>query len=422
MVTLATDPLLAPLGAHPVAAMAVLLSLDTPSMLVMSIVATAAMALAMAVMRPQRGEGIGLWALALVAYALTSASVLARGQIPPTLSFLLSNTFVSMTLALLLCAIAEFHARPLPRLPAVVPVAAAAALTVAYPDSYPTRLIVTSALWAAQLALVLWALWRPRAPQQPRGALLMSAALGFQCVLLLARAAWSVGHPPPSDFLHGDTVGKLALMSSHAVLVLASLGFVLLTKDRADAINRHLGSNDALTGIANRRLLLQTLARDVARAVRQRESYAVLMVDIDHFKAVNDRLGHLGGDAVLCHVARLLQGHLRTQDLAGRWGGEEFLLLLPNTSATGAQIVAEKLRQLVERTPCAHQGQSIPVTISVGRCTEELEPGDAPEHLIETADQALYAAKRAGRNRVESAPLARMHKLHGARAAPPRAA
>ena len=401
--------------------MAVLSSLDIASMLVMSVVATAAMALAMAVMRPQRREGIGLWALALVVYASAYALVLARAQMPQALNFVLSNTFLTMALALLACAIAEFHAQPLPRLPVAIPVVATAALTAAYSDSYHARLLVTSSIWAAQLALVVWGLWRPRAPEQRRGALLISAALGFQCALLLARTAWFLGHPLPSDdFLHGDAISKLALTSSHAVLVLASLGFVLLTKDRADAVNRHLASNDTLTGIANRRLLLQTLAREVARAVRQRESYAVLMVDVDHFKAVNDRLGHTGGDAVLQHIAHLLKSHLRAQDLAGRWGGEEFVLLLPGTSATGAQMVAEKLRQLVERTPCIHQGEAIHVTVSVGRCAEELGPGDEPGHLIEAADKALYAAKRGGRNRVESAPLARMHVLDGALAVPTR--
>lgn len=401
--------------------MAVMPLLDTTTILVMSTVATTAMALALAVMRPRRGEGLGLWALALVIYAITHGLVLMRGAMPFTLNIVLSNTLMSLTLALLLCAIAQFQAQPPPRLTAVLPVVATAALMIASIDSYHARLLFTGVIWAAQLALAVRALWRPRAPDQRRGALLISAALGFQCVLLLARALWFMANPLPfTDFMHGDDTGKLTLVSSLAALVLASLGFVLLAKDRADAANEHLASSDSLTGIANRRQLLQTLTRDVVRAVRHREPYGVLMVDVDHFKAVNDRLGHTGGDAVLRHIAQLLQSHLRAQDQVGRWGGEEFMLLLPGTSATGAQLVAEKLRQLVERTPCIHQGRAIPVTISVGRCAEELGPGDEPEHLIEAADKALYAAKRAGRNCVESAPLARMHVLPGALAVPAR--
>lgn len=401
--------------------MVALPTLDTPSLLVMSITATAAMALALAVMRPRRGEGQGLWALALAAYAFAYVFVLARAPVPLASDLVLSNTAVSLALALLLCAIARYHARALPRWPTALPVAATAALMLAYTDNYQARVLATSLLWTAQLALALWALWWPRAPAQQRGAVLISVALGLQGTLLLARALWFLVHPMPSgDFLDGDHVSPLALVASLAVLVLATMGFVLLAKDRADATNLHLASNDELTGLANRRLILQTLARDVARAVRHHQAYAVLMVDIDHFKEVNDRLGHLGGDEVLCHVAHLLRRHLRTQDLAGRWGGEEFLLLLPDTSATGAQIVAEKLRQWVEKSPCTYRGETLHVTISIGRCADELEPGDEPEHLIDAADRALYAAKHDGRNRVESAPLARLHALSGARAMPGR--
>jgi len=401
--------------------MAVMPPLDTATILVMSIVATTAMALALAVMRPRRSEGLGLWALALVVYAITHGLVLMRGAMPLTLNIVLSNTLMSLALALLLCAIAQFQAQPAPRLTAALPVVATAALMFASIDSYHARLLFTGGIWAAQLALTVRALWRPRALNQRRGALLISAALGFQCVLLLARALWFMVNPLPfTDFMHGDDTGKLALVSSLAALVMASLGFVLLAKDRADAVNEHLASSDSLTGIANRRQLLQTLTRDVACAARLNQPYAVLMVDVDHFKDVNDRLGHAGGAAVLCHIARLLQRHLRAQDLVGRWGGEEFVLLLPHTSPEAARGVAEKLRQLVEETPCSHKGQSIDVTVSVGCCAEELGPGDEAGQLIEAADRALYAAKRAGRNRVESAPLPRMHVLEGALAIPGR--
>jgi len=206
--------------------MAVMPPLDTATILVMSIVATTAMALALAVMRPRRSEGLGLWALALVVYAITHGLVLMRGAMPLTLNIVLSNTLMSLALALLLCAIAQFQAQPAPRLTAALPVVATAALMFASIDSYHARLLFAGVIWAAQLALTVRALWRPRAPNQRRGALLISAALGFQCVLLLARALWFMVNPLPfTDFMHGDDTGKLALVSSLAALVMASLGF-----------------------------------------------------------------------------------------------------------------------------------------------------------------------------------------------------
>ncbi|QEA12741.1 GGDEF domain-containing protein [Comamonas flocculans] len=394
---------------------------DTPSMLVMIIVATAAMALAIAVVRPARREGLGLWALALVAHALAYVLLLTHALLPDGLGLALSNASLSLALALLLGAVHGFHARPLPRMPVALPVLTVFLLAAWFAQDYRARILVTSAVWSLQITLVVHALWRPQRPAQSRGAWLLSGALGVQALLLVARGLWFVGHTPPgAGFLQGGDFDALALICSHAVLVLASLGFILLTKDRADAVNLHLASNDPLTEIPNRRQLRRTLARDVARAVRERQPYALLLVDVDHFKAVNDRFGHAGGDMALRHVAHLLQQPLRQQDLVGRWGGENFLVLLPATTATGAQLVAEKLRQLVERTPGAHLGHSIALTVSIGRCAEVLEPGDEPEHLVETADKALYAAKRAGRNRVESASLPRMHLLRGAQAAPSR--
>ena len=155
-----------------------------------------------------------------------------------------------------------------------------------------------------------------------------------------------------------------------------------------------------------RRSLIMALERDVARAVRLREPYAVMLVDIDHFKSVNDSHGHLAGDSVLRHVADLLRTRLRAQDLVGRYGGEEFMVLLPHTPLGGALELAETLRRAVERLPCVGGGKEIPVTVSIGVCGGPLQPADGWDGLVQGADEALYAAKLAGRNRVESTALA----------------
>ena len=139
-----------------------------------------------------------------------------------------------------------------------------------------------------------------------------------------------------------------------------------MTKERADEANRRLAAPDELTGVANRRSIIAALDRDVGRAIRTHESMAVMMVDIDHFKRVNDTYGHLAGDQVLRCVVDVIQHRIRAQDIVGRYGGEEFLVVLADTSAQGARQLAEQLRAAVQATHCAYSGESIAVTVSVG--------------------------------------------------------
>jgi two-component system cell cycle response regulator len=125
------------------------------------------------------------------------------------------------------------------------------------------------------------------------------------------------------------------------------------------------------------------------------------MIDIDHFKAVNDEHGHAAGDRVLAAVANAMRHHLRAEDQLGRLGGEEFLALLPDAGARAAATTAEKLRAEIATLTVVHKGGELAVTISAGWAAWE---GESPEELLRRADEALYDAKRAGRDRVEGAP------------------
>ena len=179
-----------------------------------------------------------------------------------------------------------------------------------------------------------------------------------------------------------------------------------MSRDRADENNRVLAALDPLTGVANRRSLIAALDRDMARAQRMREPMALMMVDIDHFKDVNDRYGHPAGDRVLCSVVNVLRQRVRAQDLVGRYGGEEFMVLLPDTGLTGAQQLARALCKAVEESRCPADGvpgPGIAVTVSIGVFGGRLESGDSWDMLIAAADSALYQAKNNGRNRVEVA-------------------
>jgi two-component system, cell cycle response regulator len=160
----------------------------------------------------------------------------------------------------------------------------------------------------------------------------------------------------------------------------------------------HISRTDVLTGLRNRRHVQEYLARLVSLARRTAEPIAVLVVDVDHFKSVNDRHGHDAGDTVLRQVAERMASSVRLEDMVGRWGGEEFLVVLPNTAAEGAAELAERLRQVVAEAPCQlGGGGEVQVTISIG-CAASLT-ADAGT-LVRSADTALYEAKEAGRNRV----------------------
>jgi diguanylate cyclase (GGDEF)-like protein len=165
---------------------------------------------------------------------------------------------------------------------------------------------------------------------------------------------------------------------------------------------RRLATVDALTGLLNRRAFLDLIERERARSDRHAYPLSVLLLDVDHFKRVNDTRGHAAGDAVLQGVARVLEKVARRSDVVARWGGEEFVVALPQTSEAGARIAAERARRaLAEAIHPVPGGEPLRVTASIG-----VASADAPwkvDLLVASADEAMYAAKARGRNRVESA-------------------
>jgi len=169
-----------------------------------------------------------------------------------------------------------------------------------------------------------------------------------------------------------------------------------LTHDRL----QKLAALDPLTGIYNRRFGMARLSEEFSRAVRTTGSLGVMMLDIDHFKKVNDTYGHLAGDRVLIHVAKTVRAALREGDILMRYGGEEFLVILPAASKENSRDVGERMRRMVEETSVADGDQMIRVTISLGTTSyPELEVA-SEQDLVKRADEALYTAKESGRNKV----------------------
>jgi len=165
---------------------------------------------------------------------------------------------------------------------------------------------------------------------------------------------------------------------------------------RLEAINR----TDELTGLTNRRHFVVLAKHELSRARRHGTPLALVMIDADHFKSINDTMGHLAGDRVLAGIGKALQSGIRDYDIAARYGGEEFTLLLPQTRGEDARIVAERCRSTIASTKLAYQARVIPVTVSIGVAALPEAEVSSVEDLVRLADEALYRAKSGGRNRV----------------------
>lgn len=162
-----------------------------------------------------------------------------------------------------------------------------------------------------------------------------------------------------------------------------------------------LSITDGLTEIYNYRYLTEVLGTECERAKRTKNFLSCFIIDVDFFKNVNDQFGHPAGDYILQQLSKIFMTNLRRIDTVGRYGGDEFIFILPDTTAVGAEIVADKLRRLVENRIFIFEGQSIKITISIGISTFAGKRNLTKELLIKSADEALYMAKHNGRNRIE---------------------
>lgn len=221
--------------------------------------------------------------------------------------------------------------------------------------------------------------------------------------------------PPPSDPLELDLVqlfcDKIAVGFANQYLyeqlMQANETLERKVQERTAALEQanqdleRLATTDALTGARNRRAFFDLAGREVARVARTDSPLCAVMLDIDHFKTVNDTYGHGGGDTVLRGVAARVMGEIRPVDILGRLGGEEFAILLPDTSLAGAVLVAERLREVLASTPIDADGTSILITASFG--VAMLGTEEDLDAVLARADAALYDAKRSGRNRVAEA-------------------
>ena len=212
--------------------------------------------------------------------------------------------------------------------------------------------------------------------------------------------AFGFGHEPEDSVERWEFVVTAVVFSVIALVGPIISGTRIIRRDQAlqEEVTR-LSQEDHLTGLLNRRRITQLFEHEVRRALRYDTTFSVILMDIDHFKAVNDEFGHQAGDKVLKMIADVIKTSVRAPDFVGRWGGEEFLIISPETDIGGGFSLAEKLRTRLESTYLGEIGHR---TASFG--VTAFEDSDDIGAIIARTDAGLYAAKRGGRNRVEKVP------------------
>jgi len=204
-------------------------------------------------------------------------------------------------------------------------------------------------------------------------------------------------HKVESKIERWEYVHSIAIFTFISLIIPLFYGRKLIAQQQTlHAEISRIAAEDSLTGLYNRRKINELIQHEIERSERYQKGFSVIIMDIDYFKRVNDRHGHLAGDELLKMLAQILLDTIRHTDEVGRWGGEEFVVLCPETNMDGACLLADKIRQKIEHSTFNDYGKQ---TASFGiACYQE---GDTIDNIISHADEALYMAKNAGRNRVE---------------------
>jgi diguanylate cyclase (GGDEF)-like protein len=253
------------------------------------------------------------------------------------------------------------------------------------------------AFFAAAMA---WALLRRRSASLLQRIIGVNDAL-FATAILVWVASAGLGKGP----LDHGTAQQVAYLTGYMLMIVNGFGFLLLCKQKDDSRMAKLATTDCLTGLPNRHAFLEQADGARLLAQRQRTGLGLLMIDIDHFKQINDRWGHASGDEALVVFARTARHLLREHETIGRLGGEEFALLLPGADLDAAVQAAERLRRAIREATIITSGPTYRMTVSIGVVV--LDPHEDLGGAMARADHALYAAKRAGRDRVEIGELVR---------------
>jgi diguanylate cyclase (GGDEF)-like protein len=383
-----------------------LFAVDVRTMLIVMLMSNALMAAALwFAFAGHLRDGLANWTRSLWAQALAWLLFALRGSIPDVLAAGLGNGMLALGWSLQFAAVLEFQQRRLTRWLPWAPPVVVFLLFVALTGHPQLRLAAGSLLYALMCAAIaILVVHRP--PQAGfRAYRLLFASYAMAGAVLLARGIGA--GLTPAEFTSPaspDPYQTLLYLVAYVLVIAGSLGFLLMQKERADEETRRLATTDPLTGVFNRRTFIELAERELARSRRDATSLSLMILDLDHFKQVNDTYGHLVGDDVLVAFTSLIRDRARRGDLVVRYGGEEFCVLLPATSLPAAVALAERIRAATAAT--ALTAHPMKITVSVGVTAYAGGPGVTLETLLARADEALYRAKHEGRNRVVALPLA----------------
>jgi diguanylate cyclase (GGDEF)-like protein len=347
---------------------------------------------------PANIHGLLQWAIAPALSLVSTALFAARGFIPDLISSAGGNiTLLAAAMSFYLGSQRFYDLAPSYRLCAAVLALAAPAFVwfVSVDPRFGVRVVLITLLMAAILlvhARLLLTTGKSNAFSRATGYLLI-----LQSVLLLLRMLDALRGSDTTGLLDPSGAQVAYLMGYVFTFMLMTFGLILMAAERMRVEFEHLATHDSLTLALTRRAWLESCTRELERCRRHGHSMAVVMMDLDHFKGINDTHGHQVGDQVLLDFSKRVRQQLREADSMGRFGGEEFVLLLPETSPEDALKVAQRIRASRRQSP------TVPLcTVSIGIATYEHDT-DTVNHLLARADEALYRAKDLGRNRVETA-------------------
>lgn len=355
--------------------------------------------------RSNRHDNLWLTACGLLAHALAYVCYTVYGHAPLWLSYGVGNSLLSLALAFYSASLFRVREQAVPwRQVFIIPVCMLVGLMLLL-DTVEPRMLLATLVLMLQCTLILY--WVRRHVERPGrahlllqiGALVSLVGLGMRAVAVINGTAVEMRYDS------SNLKQSISVAIGTVTVMMYSIGLVLMAKERSESRLKHLALRDVLTGTYNRRAILERFAVELDRARGERSSLAVAMIDLDHFKRINDLYGHLAGDEVLCHCVRQLEQRLRHRDSLGRYGGEEFLLLLPQADRNGAMAALQGLREAVALSPAHFAGDQIMLRFSVGLWCGVPGPHDTTASLLAQADAALYQAKAAGRNTVYMAAL-----------------
>ncbi|CAB3685902.1 GGDEF domain-containing protein [Achromobacter pestifer] len=368
-----------------------------------------ATALALPLLLPFQARGVGGVQAFIVANALAVLSMLsyASAQImPPAVYVMVSNTAWVCAMGLVYVGVRQFFGLR-PHVVRTVGLSAlcllAFALLLYGHDNQGMRMVLFSAYTCVLMVMTGRVIHQQRKQIQTRGVTLylMLAILGLAALHALRVVVYGTGLEPPISLLQPSTWGLFFIVCGSATVPALFLALLLLIQTSLSEQMQAALTFDSLTRAYSRRSILDELDHELQRCSRMAGQLAVLVLDIDHFKSVNDRYGHAGGDTALRHYAQVVQNAVRSSDRFGRLGGEEFVLLMYDCDPARALIQAQRVCDALRDSPLYLQGVEVRMTTSGGLTS--YQQGDSADVILARADVALYRAKEQGRDRVEMA-------------------